>query len=88
MIESILDEAKKITSSERLKEYGNPDTSFNTIAKLWGAYLGIYINASDVAMLMILLKIARQKNSDKRDNLVDIAGYTRCLSILNRHESL
>ena len=42
--------------------------------------------ASGVAMKMILMKIARHANTPKRDNLVDIAGYARCLSRINGFE--
>lgn len=37
-------------------------------------------DAEDVAMKMILMKVARHANTPKRDNLVDIAGYARCES--------
>ncbi len=33
------------------------------------------VEAHDVAMMMILLKVARTKGKKKRDNYVDIAGY-------------
>lgn len=39
-----------------------------------------------VATKMVLLKLARQANTPKRDNLVDIAGYTRCLSRILHYE--
>lgn len=39
-----------------------------------------------VAMKMILLKIARHANTPKRDNLVDMAGYARCLSRIDGFE--
>lgn len=36
-------------------------------------------NERDVAMMMILLKVARDVSGEsKRDNLVDIAGYAAC----------
>lgn len=43
-------------------------------------------SARDVAMKMILLKIAREANTPKRDNKVDIAGYARCLSQIDSEE--
>ena len=36
---------------------------------------GEYLTGHDVAMLMILFKIAREENKHKRDNIVDIIGY-------------
>ena len=36
---------------------------------------GAYLTGHDVAMLMILFKIAREENKHKHDNLADIIGY-------------
>ena len=36
---------------------------------------GAYLTGHDVAMLMILFKIAREENTHKHDNAVDIIGY-------------
>jgi len=84
--ESILDEAKEITGNDRMKQYGHPESSFTDIARYWNAYLKSVnhkdIEAKDVSMMMILLKIARESNKSKRDNLVDIAGYARTSAIL------
>jgi Domain of unknown function (DUF6378) len=80
---NILQEADKITSVDRHKDYGNPRPDFERTAKLWSAYLDMNIQAEDIPMLMILLKVSRQKHKDKADNLVDIAGYARTREMLN-----
>lgn len=90
--ESILDEAKRITDSDRMSEYGHPKKSLSTIAKYWNVYLdrkGFSLNLTpkDVSIMMILLKIARESNKSKRDNLVDISGYARLASIIEEIES-
>ena len=36
---------------------------------------GAYLTNRDIAMLMILFKIAREENKHKHDNLADIIGY-------------
>jgi hypothetical protein len=33
-------------------------------------------------MAMICLKLSREQNKPKRDNLVDIAGYINCLHMV------
>lgn len=73
--ETILEEAARTIAGDRLDDYGAAEVSFNRIAKLWSAYLGIDVTAPDVAHLMILMKVSRSKNGYKRDSLVDIAGY-------------
>lgn len=79
--QAVLDEAGELISGERAADYGPAEENFQTIANLWQDYLytavGVesVISAQDVAHLLILMKIARQANGHKRDNLVDIAGY-------------
>ena len=77
MSENILQEADRITSGDRRKEYGSARESFNRIAKLWSIVLGQEVSAMQVILCMIQLKVARQMNGYKRDSLVDIAGYAR-----------
>lgn len=58
--------------------YGSPEDNFARIAALWNAAeLGNFA-PSDVALAMILVKVARQMHSPKSDNWVDIAGYAAC----------
>jgi Domain of unknown function (DUF6378) len=81
---TILQEAQEIIYGDREETYGRPDKNLNAIAALWTDYLfakakggteGIFISPQDVCMMMVLMKVARQVNSFKRDNLVDICGY-------------
>jgi hypothetical protein len=77
--EKLLDEAKAIVCGDRDQQYGKPEDSFYVIAKLWSDYIMSYLDERDVAMMMILLKVARDVSGEsKRDNLVDIAGYAAC----------
>lgn len=76
--EEALDEAKKIVSGDRDKQYGAPEDSFSDIAKLWSAYLGIELSSIDVATMMVLMKIGRNKYLPKKDTFIDICGYSAC----------
>ncbi|NBQ70169.1 MAG: hypothetical protein EBU46_15580 [Nitrosomonadaceae bacterium] len=75
--------------SERGRNYGDPRESFCQIAEIWTTLLrsqlapGQKVSASDVGLLMAALKIVRQSNTHKRDNLVDAIGY---LTIVSRLE--
>ena len=55
----ILQAAQKIVCGQREQDYGSPEDNFGAIAALWGTYLGIDINADEVAVMMILFKIGR-----------------------------
>ena len=68
--------------SKRGSDYGHPKEDFTRTAKLWSAYLDIEITAEDIPMLMILLKVSRQKHKHKMDNLDDIQGYAETRKML------
>ena len=76
----VLDTAIKTVCEERQDSYGTPEDNFAIIADLWSGYLGdVRLDAEDVAIMMILLKIARiQTGKFKPDNYIDIAGYAAC----------
>lgn len=75
----ILDEAARIVTGERQNQYGSAEDSFALIGGLWSDYMGVRISPIDVALMMILLKVAREKGGKgKADNWIDIAGYAAC----------
>jgi len=75
----ILREAEHSICGQREQDYGSPEDNFGTIAKLWTDYTGTLITSQDVAMMMVLLKVARIKNGGgSGDSFVDIAGYAAC----------
>jgi hypothetical protein len=79
---SILEAAEKIIG-ERGKDYGDPKGNLAAIAQSWSAYLhqtgclaqDEALEASDVAIMMALLKLIRQGNRHKDDNLLDAIAY-------------
>jgi hypothetical protein len=90
--DSILDEAKRLTSGDRQKHYGHPCDDFSRTAQMWTGILaaklrpGEEITASEVPLCMIAVKLARQAHCHKRDNLVDIAGYARTAAMVEGEE--
>ena len=75
MSESILIEAERIVNGERAAAYGGAQLSFARIATGWEVILRSKVSAEQVALCMAWLKLVRETNSHKRDNLVDLAGY-------------
>jgi len=72
----LLHEAAELINGKRAQEYGEPQQSFENIAKHWSLYLKKEITPFDVGMMMILLKVSREAGGKgSRDNLVDICGY-------------
>ena len=80
--ESILEEAKRIVHGDRGENYGYPFEDFSRTAKIWSAILGINIEPEQVALCMIGVKISREVNRPKRDNIVDGAGYFETLDMV------
>lgn len=76
--DDILDLAKSVVDGDREEMYGKPEESFYLISRLWSDYLDEVILPEDVAMMMVLLKVARSKNVFNIDNYIDIAGYAAC----------
>lgn len=77
--ESVLLEAQRLTHGARRADYGPPiDDYARTAAMASGLLrdkLTSPITASEMAMIMVLVKLSRQINAPKRDNMVDAAGY-------------
>ena len=75
----ILDTAREYVTQDRAATHGDAERNFNLIADYWSAHLDLNITASDVAVMMTLLKIARiNSNPCNEDNWVDACGYMAC----------
>ena len=72
---NVLEEATSVVLGDRRHFYGHPKVNHGRTAEMWSAFLGIPITARQVCLLNILQKISRDANRQKRDNLVDVAGY-------------
>ncbi|MGZ6054500.1 MAG: DUF6378 domain-containing protein [Isosphaeraceae bacterium] len=79
---SILTTAEEIINGQRAKDYGDARENHQRIANLWNAYVfpDRLFTPEDVAVMMILLKIARlMENGYHPDTVIDIAGYAGVL---------
>lgn len=79
MFETILEEAQRLVHGERQRSYGHPIDDFTRTAGLISALLGHILirplRPEEVGLIMICVKLSREINGHKRDNLVDAAGY-------------
>lgn len=82
--EKVLKSALEYVSKDRNTAYGEPEDNFQNIADVWNGMGfsredGDPITATDVAKLMIGMKLARLKhNPTHEDSWTDIAGYAAC----------
>ena len=71
----ILEETINIVTGQRQEDYGDKVVNHRNIAELWSAYLDTQIAPHDVAICMLLVKVARLKNRKTEDCYIDMAGY-------------
>jgi hypothetical protein len=81
--ERLFNLAKKIINGHRQDDYGTPEDSFQNIANYWNAYFAQIhdkredgLTAEDIAIMMVLLKIARLGYKYTFDSVVDMCGYS------------
>ncbi len=70
-----LEQAKDIINGDRATDYGTALVNHRRIAHLWSAYGGRIYTPVDVAMMMILVKVARTMEHSKDDSFIDMCGY-------------
>lgn len=92
MSETILQEAQRLVYGDRGADYGHPLDDFTRTAAIWSAILGAPVTAEQVGLCMIGVKISRQCNKPKRDNMADAAGYAgtvqMCVEERERRQSV
>lgn len=88
--ESILAEAQAVIYGDREQTYGAPDKNLQVIAEMWTSYIAgkTSLDVNDVCCMMVLLKVARLKNSpEHRDSQVDLCGYAALMERVQLYRS-
>ena len=79
-------EAIKAVTGDRGHSYGHPWQDFSKTAQMWKVlFPESDVTPQKVAMAMMMVKISRELNRPKRDNVVDIVGYAITLDAVNKH---
>ena len=90
--ESILEEAQHLTHGPRSGEYGPPHVDYARTAAMVSAMLAHKLkeplSAHDLSLVMCCVKLSRQMNKRKRDNMVDLAGYAWVAHECAEHDNL
>ena len=79
----ILEQTIRIVTGQRQQDYGDKVVNHRNIADLWSSYLNKKLSPHDVAICMLLVKVARLKNRKTKDCYVDMAGYAAIAGEIN-----
>ena len=91
---SVLVEAEGLVDGDRQSAYGHPFDDYTRTGTIWGGILHEWAQRAaksatpipvppELAVLcMVGVKMSREVNKPKRDNRVDMAGYTKCLDLV------
>lgn len=89
--ESPVDQAIRLVNQDRQKDYGSPLTDFSRSSGML-ASLGYCfkdhngnireLNATDIPIIQMCVKLSREVNKHKDDNIVDIIGYAKTLDMV------
>jgi hypothetical protein len=71
---NILEEAAAVVQ-DREQKYGPPGQHWGLTVALINCYFNIKLRPEDWATMMMLDKLARERHTPLRDNMVDVAGY-------------
>jgi len=83
---SLAAEAVQLVGGDRNRAYAHPKVNFQRIADLWSPILGCPVSPAQVALCMIQVKVSREINLHKRDNLVDLIGYALTLDAVQEDQ--
>lgn len=87
---SILLEAESIVNGpeQANRKYGPPNEVFQVYADIFNsiAPTNVELTATDVAYVMLSVKLGREAHHHKQDNLVDACGYLEIINKINEVE--
>jgi hypothetical protein len=93
--DSVSAEALDLVYHNRDQQYGDVHDNFSKIGRIAQELLNVdewillqskKISPSIIAKICMALKLARESNRSKRDNRVDLIGYTECYDQVLQHE--
>jgi len=92
--ESVVDKAIKLVNTDRQADYGHPAEDFTRATGMLSS-LGFRfqnsdgtlreLSAIDIPIIQMCVKLSREVNRHKDDNVVDIIGYAKCLDMVYQY---
>ena len=83
---TLFDIAKKLVYGDRQKQYGDFKKGYEAALQMYNVWKGVCLDdgcgnmhavdgVDDLMMLMVFIKLSREANQPKEDNIVDAIGY-------------
>lgn len=85
---SLYEQANNAVRGIKRQEYGPLQQSFECLAKAWSSILKRDVTPRQVCLCMASLKLVRESEAHKDDNVLDFYGYTICYEELLRSQSV
>ncbi len=63
------------TAKERQKSYGEATESMQRTCNILKAAFGIEMNTATLSLVMVAMKLSRERNQHKEDNIIDMVNY-------------
>lgn len=82
----LVEEALDLVFGERNDDYGHPAEDYGRTAGMWSAFLGVNITPYQAALMMVMVKLSREYNKHKDDNIIDSHGYLLVASRIKDRE--
>ena len=87
MTDDILAKAKAIVGDQTQHQYGSPAVNFGRIAQGWEVIFDDgHFTEERIALAMVWLKICRQLQQHKQDNLIDAIGYLLTIDMMQQEQ--
>ena len=82
---NILQEADRLVSTERQKQYGSPHDNWAHTASIASSILKKELSAEDCIVVLLATKLSREIYKHKADNLIDICGYVKIWHMVKQY---
>lgn len=79
-------QAVELVEGERHDEYGDAGLEFKRVSRMFAELTGITISPLNVALFMVCLKLVRESNNNKLDNIVDAIGYLSLMAQIKEED--
>lgn len=79
---TVCQEADSLIHGDRRADYGHPLDDYSKVVGAFNSMTGLSLTVEQAILFMQCVKLSRQQNKPKRDNLVDLCGYTGLLEMI------